>query len=106
MPGLSFPPRAQPRGVLRDTRWQHYTFVEQADPRWGIQAPLLKSLSVQTPGGLVNNVASSRPVTLSNPADPLSLTTQRDTLVVNGQIFTSVYDAVLRRSTSTTPEPA
>ena len=73
------------------------------DPRWGLQAPFAKSLVVTTPGGLTSTVLSSRTVTLSDPSNPLSLTTQTDTSTVNGRTYTSVFNAGTRRFTSSTP---
>ena len=40
---------------------------------------------------------------LSDPSNPLSLTTQTDTSTVNGRTYTSVFNAGTRRFTSTTP---
>jgi hypothetical protein len=45
-----------------------------------MQAPILNSLTVQTPLALTSTLTSSRAVTLANPNDPLSLATQTDTL--------------------------
>jgi RHS repeat-associated protein len=74
------------------------------DSRFGMQAPNLKSFTVQTPGGLIKNITAARRATLSNPADPLSLVTQLDSLRINGKVFTSSYEAAARRTTRTTSE--
>jgi RHS repeat-associated protein len=72
------------------------------DPRWGMQSPL-SDLTVTTPGGLISNLTTTRNVTLSDPLDPLSLTTQTDTLNLNGRTFTSLFDKNLLKITDTTP---
>ena len=41
--------------------------VETGDPRWGMQAPVLKSLSVQLPSGLTSSLSSTRAVTVLKP---------------------------------------
>ena len=68
-----------------------------------MQAPLLKSLTVQTPSTLTSTLTSSRVVTLSNPNDPLSLATQTDTLVINGRTYSSVFNQAAKTLTTTTP---
>ncbi|MGH3637835.1 MAG: Ig-like domain-containing protein, partial [Mycobacterium sp.] len=55
------------------------------DPRFGLQAPVTTSSSVSTPDGLTATLTASRTANVSNPTDPLSLTTQTDTLVVNNR---------------------
>jgi RHS repeat-associated protein len=80
------------------------TPVEGPDPRFGMQAPLLKSLTVQTPLGLTSTLTTSRAVSLSNPNDPLSMTSQTDTLVINGRTYTSTYNQTNRLLTTTTPQ--
>ncbi|MGH7165275.1 MAG: Ig-like domain-containing protein, partial [Nitrospiraceae bacterium] len=79
------------------------TQVQGPDPRFGMQAPLLKSLSVQTPGGLTSTLSTTRTVTLTNPADPLSLASQTDTLLINGRSYTSTYTQATRLLSTTTP---
>ncbi len=79
------------------------TPVEGPDPRWGMQAPILKSLTVQTPLALTSTLTSTRAVTLTNPNDLLSLATQTDTLVINGRTYTSTYTQATRLLSTTTP---
>ena len=76
---------------------------EGPDPRFGMQAPILKSLTVQTPFALTSTLTSSRSVTLTNPNDPLSLATQTDTLVINGRTYQSTYTQATRLLSTTTP---
>src|SRR5439155_11396052 len=47
--------------------------LQGADPRWGIQAPLLMSETVQTPGNLQAKVSVSRTVVLTTNTNLLSL---------------------------------
>ena len=79
------------------------TQVQGPDPRFGMQAPLLKSLTVQTPLSLTSTMTSSRAVTLTNPNDPLSLATQTDTLVINGRTYTSTFTQSTKTLATTTP---
>jgi RHS repeat-associated protein len=76
------------------------TTTATGDPRFGMQAPLAKSLTVQT-GGLTATRTAARSVVLADPADPLSLTTLTDTVTVNGRPSTTVYDALTRTVTAT-----
>jgi len=79
------------------------TTVQGPDPRFGMQAPITKSLSVKLPTGLTSTLTTSRTAALSNPADPLSLTSQTDTLVINGRTYTSVFNQTAKTITTTTP---
>ncbi len=74
-----------------------------ADPRWAMQAPILQSLTVQTPGGLTASLTGRSHVTLSNPADPLTLATQIDSMALNGQWTVSGYDQATREMVRTSP---
>lgn len=74
------------------------------DPRFGMQAPILSEVLVTTPGGLISTVQTSRQATLADPANPFSLETQVNALVVNGRTFLNTYSAVDRTMTATTPE--
>ncbi|NJL29736.1 MAG: RHS repeat-associated core domain-containing protein [Thermoanaerobaculia bacterium] len=48
------------------------------DPRFGMAAPITKSIKLRTPSGLERTETFERAVTLENPDDPLSLTRQED----------------------------
>src|SRR5215471_408623 len=78
-----------------------------ADPRWQMQAPLTTKSSTSVPLGPLSNLTNSsifsRNVTLANPSDLLSLTSQTDTLNVNGRVYTSTYTASTRTFNFTTP---
>jgi RHS repeat-associated protein len=73
------------------------------DPRFGMNSPILNSLTVTTPGGRQLSAQGSREATLSNPADPLSVQSQTDTLTVNGRSHRTVFNASTRRFTTTSP---
>ncbi|NIR60142.1 MAG: hypothetical protein GWO02_11815, partial [Gammaproteobacteria bacterium] len=77
--------------------------VEGADPRFGMRAPLTRQVTLTTPGGLTFTATTARRVTLSDPADPLSLTSQLDSVVVNGRVYTSAYDQAERRFRGVSP---
>lgn len=74
--------------------------LEGPDPRFAMQAPIPTSLTMTT-GGLTSTLATERTVSLADPHKPLSLTSQTDTIKLNGRTFKSVYDAVTKTTTST-----
>jgi YD repeat-containing protein len=69
-----------------------------------MQAAVASAFNVRTPSGLQLSGSTSRRTTLTNPTDPLSLTSQTDSLVVNGRSFKSVFDAAARTLTATSAE--
>jgi RHS repeat-associated protein len=73
------------------------------DPRFGMQSPIPNQVTTQTPGGLLETVTGGRRTVLSDAANPLSLVSALDSLVVNGRIFRSGYVAATRTFTATTP---
>lgn len=77
--------------------------VEGADPRWRMQAPLTLSQTITTPGSLSSVLSTGRTVHLADPDDLLSLTSQMDTVSINGRTYTSVYEANTRTFTTTSP---
>ena len=80
------------------------TVQEGPDPRFGMQSPIPKSMTVQTPEGLTFSAGMIRSVSLSNPNDPLSLTSLTDSLTVNSRTYQSQYNASSRQRTSASPE--
>ncbi|NJL29801.1 MAG: RHS repeat-associated core domain-containing protein, partial [Thermoanaerobaculia bacterium] len=74
------------------------------DPRFGMAAPITKSITLRTPGGLERTETFERRVTLADPGDPLSLTREENLKIVAGKTTTQVYDAATRRLTTTSPE--
>ncbi|HEX7125838.1 MAG TPA: RHS repeat-associated core domain-containing protein [Thermodesulfobacteriota bacterium] len=79
------------------------TLVPGPDPRFGMQAPVAQSLTTRLPSGLTRTVTAARSVTLADPFDPLSATTQIDTVTLNGRTYTATYDAVTRTLLTRTP---
>lgn len=74
------------------------------DPRFGMQVPLAKTRSVTTPSGLESTVSNTRTVVLSDPENPLSVTSLTETFTVNGRNYTRAYNAASRKYTITTPQ--
>jgi len=79
------------------------TLVPGPDPRWGMQAPLVQSLTVGMPSGLESSLTESRTVALSDPTNLLSLTSATNTLTLNGRTYTQTYNDTQRSWTSTSP---
>ncbi|MBK8742437.1 MAG: hypothetical protein IPM02_24415 [Betaproteobacteria bacterium] len=77
--------------------------VAGPDPRFGMQAPIVKSRTVTKPGGYASTRTLTRTTTLSDPSDPFSLTAQTDTVAINAQVYTSTYSAATHQVTTTTP---
>jgi RHS repeat-associated protein len=76
--------------------------TEGPDPRWGIQVPIETS-STLTLGSLAMNSSESRTATLGTPGNPFSLTTQTDTITVNGRVYTSAFTGSNLTYLNTTP---
>jgi RHS repeat-associated protein len=79
------------------------TVAQQADPRWGRQSPLPKTLSVAIPSRLASVVSIDRNVVLADLNDPLTLKTLSDTARINGRSYTQTFDAKSRQVTRVTP---
>jgi RHS repeat-associated protein len=73
------------------------------DPRYGMLAPVVKSLTVAPPGSPTYTLAETRSAALSDAHNPLSLTSLTDTVTVNGNAFTTTYDSAAHTLTRTTP---
>ncbi len=80
------------------------TSVPTPDPRFGMQAPLVGSLTVTTPAGLVSTITETAQAQLSNPQDPLSIITLTQTVNVNGRLYTSLYNAAAKTLTGSSPQ--
>ncbi|MGX2029945.1 PKD domain-containing protein [Methylocaldum gracile] len=79
------------------------TVLEGPDPRFGMQAPVAASTTVKTPSGLTATVTRNRTATLADPSNLLSLTTFTETRTVNGKTSQTVFDALSRTFTATSP---
>jgi RHS repeat-associated protein len=77
--------------------------VKGPDPRFGMQAPINKSLSLTTPGGLARTTTMERTANLADPANILSLNSQTTTVGINGHIYTRAYDGASHTFKDTTP---
>jgi YD repeat-containing protein len=73
------------------------------DPRWGMLAPIDKTTTITTPGGLNASMTSQRTATLAQAGNPFSLITQQETFTFNGRTYTSNYDAATRTFTDISP---
>jgi RHS repeat-associated protein len=72
------------------------------DPRFGMQAPL-ESITIKLPSGKNAAFTKVRTVSLANPNNYLSLTSQTDLITFNGRNYSSVYSAATRLLTTTSP---
>jgi len=79
------------------------TTVEGPDPRFGMQSPVYTAVTVAVPGGLTSTRTTTRSATLSDPANLLSLATLTESIVQNGQTWTTSYNAGTRTITATSP---
>ncbi len=73
------------------------------DPRFGMDAPFASRAEIRTPGGRTLLTTASRRVVRGNVADPFSLTSQVDSLVVNGRATVTTYEAAAGRTTIVSP---
>jgi RHS repeat-associated protein len=74
--------------------------LDGPDPRFSMMAPIQKSLSTST-GGLTSTQSTARTVNLTDPNNPLSLTSLSDTFTLNGRTSTSVFNAATKTATGT-----
>jgi RHS repeat-associated protein len=72
------------------------------DARFGMQAPVLTSLTAQS-GTRRLDVTASQSAVLQNPIDPLSVASLTDTATVNGRTATTVYTGATRTRVHTSP---
>ena len=77
--------------------------TEGPDPRFGMAASVPSKASITTPSGLTLAFGDSRSTTLSDPNSVLSLQSQTDTVTVNGQTYTSAFNAGAGTVTTTSP---
>jgi RHS repeat-associated protein len=79
------------------------TLVEDANPRWGMIAPLPAALTVRLPSGLTYATTHQETVTLAAPDNPLSVTGASWTWGVNGRTYKNDYDGATRTYTFQSP---
>ncbi|MCW5890928.1 MAG: hypothetical protein KIT14_10280 [bacterium] len=75
--------------------------VEGPDPRWSMQAPLVRSVTMKLPGEAGATRTFDRTVTLAQPS--LALLTQTDTITVGGTTATVAWNTAARTFTVTSP---
>ncbi|WAM22762.1 MAG: right-handed parallel beta-helix repeat-containing protein (plasmid) [Candidatus Methanoperedens sp.] len=81
----------------------HITQLYGPDPRFGMQAPVLTSQKIITPGGLEQTITNQRTAILANKNDPFSLQNLTEMESINGRTFTDRLDMVTKTITSQTP---
>ena len=74
------------------------------DPRFGMQSPVPSSLEIRTPSGLTSSATRNVSAVLENSTNPLSMKTLLETVLHNGRAFSVLFDASLRRFTTTSAE--
>jgi YD repeat-containing protein len=74
------------------------------DPRWGRQVFLPELATIAITSGLTATASATRAVELADPANPLSLAAQIDTVALNGRVYTGDFESATRTHVVTTPE--
>ncbi len=80
-----------------------YSVTQGPDPRWGMMAPVVTSITTSTGGGLTSTLNQQQALVLSDPLDVFSIVSLTQTVDVNGRITTVAYDGAARSLTTTTP---
>ena len=65
-----------------------------------MMSPITATTNMTLPSGIKRALTMSRTATLVDPGNPFTLTSLNDTVIDNGRVSTSVYDAVARRFTN------
>ena len=68
------------------------TVTLRPDPRFGMESPITKIVSIRMPSSLQLAITNTRSAFLSDPLDPLSISSQTDTITFDGQMSTIDYD--------------
>lgn len=74
-----------------------------ADPRWGMQAPVLSQQIIRTPHGLSLTNATTRTIILASAQNPLALIRAEQRTAWNGSTFIETYTAAGRILIQRTP---
>jgi RHS repeat-associated protein len=98
------------QGVIEDQLLQNLTLPDGTsssttlipDPRWGLQTAVPFSRTV-TKGTLTMTTSDSRTASLGTIGDPFSLTSQSDTVLLNGLSYSSLYTASNHTYVNTSP---
>ncbi|WP_284646252.1 fibronectin type III domain-containing protein [Paenibacillus silviterrae] len=91
-------------GILEITHSDGTREIRKAksDPRWGMTAPQIGSLTVTTPEGRTVTYSETTSVQLGDPTNLLSVTRYEKTITLNGDSSKSIYDSATRTLTETT----
>jgi YD repeat-containing protein len=73
------------------------------DPRFGMQAPVPRTVTVKMPSGLTSSTTTVRMATLADPTNLLSLTDLTETTTINGKAYQSTYEAATATWTHISP---
>jgi RHS repeat-associated protein len=77
--------------------------VTGPDPQFGMLAPLNRTQTIQTPGGLMSTSTVQRIARFTSAGDPLSMVVITNRTTINGRVSFSVYDASNRTVRATSP---
>lgn len=77
--------------------------AESKDPRFQTSATMTTYAQTQMPSGLLRQTWSAASVALSNPADPLTMTSESASVNVNGRTTSSSFVVSSRTQTTTSP---
>jgi len=80
------------------------TLTEGPDPRFGMLSPVPEKVLVKIPSGLTSLTTTTRTATLTNSADPFSLTNLGTTVTQNGRTTTRQYVKSTQTWTTTSAE--
>jgi len=87
----------RPDGVVQEVE-------ARGDDRFGMQTPVSRRVTTETPGGKLREVGFDRDVVQAHPLDPFDLAEYSESVEVNGKTATSIFDLGLGEVTSTSPE--
>jgi len=73
------------------------------DAQWGSMAPLTSLMAMQLPSGRSISIQNTRSVTLSDPANPFSVTSSTETSTIVGRQYRTIYTAGTRTIRTETP---
>ncbi|MEO8379652.1 MAG: Ig-like domain-containing protein, partial [Acidobacteriota bacterium] len=90
------------RATLTSSDGTSVTTRQGPDARFGLLAPVTTEVTIES-GSHTLQIRRSRAVTLSDPLNPLSLTSLTETVEENGKVWTSHYDAATRTHESLSP---
>jgi RHS repeat-associated protein len=74
------------------------------DPRWGMLATVVESNTTTLPGGLTYQRSTNRTAILTDPANPLSLATLAEVVILNGASYLSTYTSATGLQLDRSPE--